>query len=40
MVHFSEIFMVLKDPRFKRCGIILIIDFSLSLEIKPQDILS
>ena len=38
--HFSDILIVLKDPRFKCCEGIFTIDFSLSLEIKSLDILS
>ena len=37
--NFSDILMVLKDPRFKSFERINTIDFSLSLEIKSLDIL-
>ena len=36
---FSDILMVLKDPRFKSCEGIYTVDFSLSLEIKSPDVL-
>ena len=36
---FSDILMILKDPRFKSFKRINTIDFSLSLEIKSLDIL-
>ena len=36
---FSDILMVVKDPRFKSFERINIIDFSLSLEIRSLDIL-
>ena len=39
MVHFSDILMVLKDPRFKSCERIYTIDFSLFLKIKSLDML-
>ena len=39
MVHFSDILMVLKDPRLKSCQRIYTIDFSVSLELKSPDIL-
>ena len=38
-IFFSDILMVLKDPRFKSFERIITIDFSLSLEIKSLDIL-
>ena len=34
---FSDVFMVLKDPRFKSCERIYMIDFSLFLKIKSLD---
>ena len=39
MVHFSNILMVLKDPRFMSCERIYTIDFSLFLKIKSLDML-
>ena len=39
VVHFSNILMVFKDPRFKSCERTYTIDFSLSLEIKSLDTL-
>ena len=39
MVHFSDILIVSKDPRFKSCERIYTIDFSISLEIKSFDML-
>ena len=37
-IYLLVIFMALKDPRFKNCGGVYSIDFSLSLEIKSLDI--
>ena len=39
-VHFSDMLIVLKDPRFKNCERIFTIDFPLTLKIKSLDVLS